>query len=64
MTLVAEIAPNRPCDRCGHPSKNHAKVTVTKIYSGCLVVTSPIPYGQRGRQHKAKQCPCDGYVPA
>ncbi len=71
MSMIKEIPADWPCDRCGHPSKRHAAPvqfkdkmgTKTSIFSGCLVVESSIPYTQRGRTFKAKQCFCDGYWP-
>lgn len=63
MTLVSEIAPDTVCDRCGHASRRHAVPTTDRIYSGCLVVSAAIPYGQKGRSARAKQCWCDLFVP-
>jgi hypothetical protein len=59
MTLVVEIDPNRPCDRCRHPSKLHRRSTEERIGSECMVASGPKVRGAR-----AKLCWCDGYVPA
>lgn len=54
MTVLIEVAPSDPCDRCGHPSRRHA---APESWSVCLVREGTDPKG------KPIICPCDGFWP-
>jgi len=64
VTVLVEIDPNHPCDRCGHPSKYHA---APERGSGCMVAEGQ-GYSAFTKHAqvtgKAKQCFCDLYWPA
>ena len=61
MSMVYEIAPNDPCDRCGHVSKFHAGPDKG---SRCMVVGAKVWHGERiPAGMRAKACPCDGFFP-
>jgi hypothetical protein len=60
MTLLVEIAPDHPCDRCGHPSKFHAP---PERGSGCMIVDGRVWHGRVTKPFRAKQCLCDSYFP-
>ena len=61
--VLEEIAPDHPCDRCGHASKYHAP---PERWSVCMVVEghSASNYTKGAAiTGKAKQCFCDGFFP-
>lgn len=60
MPVLVEIAPDHPCDRCGHPSKYHAGADRG---SGCMVYNGRVWRGTK-LPPKNGSCWCNGYFPA
>lgn len=60
MTVMVNVEPGHPCDRCLHPLKFHAG---PDRGSRCMIVDGRVWRGVRvPKGMRAKQCWCDGFV--